>query len=58
MADDKTKKDYRDRDRINKNEPYEVEYWSTKWGVTKAQLIACCDTVGPMVKDVQRCLGK
>lgn len=58
MPDDPNQRDYRDRDRINQHERYEVDYWSKKWGVTKEQLIACIQRVGPMVKDVQRCLGK
>jgi len=58
MADDKSKRDYRDRDRINRHEAYEVEYWTKELGVTKAQLLAAIDAVGPMVKDVRRHLGK
>ena len=34
MADDKTKVRRADRDRINVNEPYELRYWSKKFGVT------------------------
>jgi hypothetical protein len=34
MADDKSKKDYRDKTRINMNEPYEVAYWKKKFDVT------------------------
>ena len=30
MADDKTKRDNRDRSRINASEPYEVEYFHRK----------------------------
>jgi hypothetical protein len=30
MADDKTKKNYRDKTRINTNEPYEMKYWTEK----------------------------
>ena len=32
MGDDKTKKDYRDKTRINMNEPYEVAYFKKKFG--------------------------
>jgi hypothetical protein len=34
MADDKTKKDYRDKTRINMKEPYEVAYWKKEFDVT------------------------
>ncbi|MEZ0219109.1 MAG: DUF3606 domain-containing protein [Tardiphaga sp.] len=34
MADDKSKRDYRDKTRINMNEPYEVDYWKKKFGVS------------------------
>lgn len=57
MADDPNKRDYRDRDRVNVNEPYEVEYWSNKWGVTQDRLKQAEKKVGPMVKDIQRELG-
>lgn len=58
MADDKTKTDYRDRDRINVNEPYEVEYWKKELGVTKDKLVDTVREVGPMVDDVKKKLGK
>jgi hypothetical protein len=38
MSDDKTKKDYRDRTRINMKEPYEVTYWKEKWDISSQQL--------------------
>lgn len=56
--DSKDKNDYRDRDRINKNEDYEVQYWSEKFGVTKQELIYALEKVGPMVKDVEAALKK
>jgi len=58
MADDKSKRDYRDRDRINISEPYEVEYWTKKWGVSRAQLETAHRKVGPMVSNIARELGK
>ena len=58
MSDDKSKRDYHDRDRININEPYEVEYWTKRFGVTKDQLVAAHKEVGPMVKDIAKNLGK
>lgn len=39
MGDNKNKKDYRDRTRINKNEPYEIDYWTNKWDISTQQLL-------------------
>lgn len=58
MADDPNKRDYRDRDRINVHETYELEYWAKKWGVSHDRLKQAEKKVGPMVKDIQRELGK
>jgi hypothetical protein len=52
--DNKTKKDYRDRVRINVNEKYEVEYWSEKFGVTPAKLKKVVKEVGVTVKKVEQ----
>ncbi|MER9743985.1 DUF3606 domain-containing protein [Mesorhizobium sp. M0187] len=38
MADDKTKTDFRDRDRVSADEDYEVEYFATKAGITPQQV--------------------
>ncbi|MEO6760302.1 MAG: DUF3606 domain-containing protein [Saprospiraceae bacterium] len=57
MADDKTKTGKADDVRINVNESYEVQYWSTKFGVTPDELRSAVEAVGPMVVDVQRKLG-
>lgn len=51
MADDPSKKGPADANRININEPYEVEYWTMKFGVTAEQLKACVKKVGVMVVD-------
>lgn len=53
MADDPTKKGPADRERINVHEPYEVEYWSKKFGCTPDQLRAAVRKVGVMAKDVE-----
>jgi hypothetical protein len=34
MADDKTKRDFRDRDRVAGDEEYEVGYFASKFGLT------------------------
>ncbi|RWE11574.1 MAG: DUF3606 domain-containing protein [Mesorhizobium sp.] len=38
MADDRTKRDFRDRDRISADEDYEVEYFAQKVGLTAQQV--------------------
>lgn len=58
MADDKTKKGPADATRVNVTEPYEVGYWSEKWGVSPAQLKAAVAKVGPMADRVARELGR
>jgi hypothetical protein len=58
MSDDRTKRGLQDRDRININEDYEVQYWSQKFGVSKEELATAVDAAGPMVADVARRLGK
>ena len=51
--DNKTKKDYRDRVRINVNEKYEVQYWSKALRVTPAQLKKAVKEAGVTVKKVK-----
>ena len=58
MADDPTKAGRQDRERININERHELEYWSSKFGVTQQQLKDAVAKAGVMVKDVARQLGK
>ena len=58
MADDKTKRGAQDRSRVNMSEDYEVEYWTSKWGVSRDQLAAAVKKAGPMVANVAKELGK
>ena len=58
MADDKKQVGKPDRDRISLSEPYEVEYWTKKFGVTKAQLAAAVKAVGSSAEKVKEKLGK
>jgi hypothetical protein len=58
MADDRTKTDARDRERVNVNEDYELRYWTKKWGVSAEQLERAVEKVAPMKADVARELGK
>jgi hypothetical protein len=38
MADDKSKRDFRDRDRVAADEDYEVEYFAEKAGISPQQV--------------------
>jgi len=57
MADDPTKRGSQDRDRINPQEDYELEYRANEWGVSKERIKEAVQKVGPMVKDVKHHLG-
>ena len=57
MADDKSKKDYHDRTRINTKETYEVAYWKKKFNVSGQQLAGADRSVGPSVKKVAKYLS-
>jgi hypothetical protein len=46
MADDKSKRGQQDRNRINLNEDYEVQYWCEKFGVSPEQLRQAVQKVG------------
>ena len=54
MADDKRNTGRPDRDRINIEEAYEIQYWSEKFGVSIEELAAAVKKVGPMASDVKR----
>jgi hypothetical protein len=58
MSDDKQKPGAPDRDRINVNEDYEVQYWTKTLGVTAAELKAAVKAVGPTSAAVRKHLGK
>lgn len=58
MSDDKNLRGPQDRNRVNVNEDYEVQYWTKKWGVTERQLREAVHRVGVMVTDVERELRK
>ena len=38
MADDKSKRDFRDRDRVSASEEHEVEYFARQNGITTGQV--------------------
>jgi hypothetical protein len=54
MADDLNNRGPADRARVNVNEPWEVTYWSGKFGCTPEQLRNAVRSVGPMSADVER----
>lgn len=47
-----------DRDRINVNEDYELQYWSNKFNVNVDQIRDAVKSVGTMSKDVEAYLKK
>lgn len=54
MSDDTKNSGAQDRARINVNEPYELSYWSKKFGCTADELRAAVKQVGVMSADVER----
>lgn len=58
MSDNLKIKEPADGNRVNIHEPYEVNYWCKKWGVSKAQLEAAVKAVGTSKSAVARYLGK
>jgi len=57
MSDNKNDIGKRDRERIDISEPYELEYWKKRLGVTTEQLKQVIEKVGPMTKDVEAFLS-
>lgn len=47
-----------DRSKVNVHEPWEVEYWTKKWGITAQQLVNAVNAVGTSSAAVARHLGK
>lgn len=47
-----------DRDRINVNEDYELQYWSEKFGVSRDELKEAVKAAGTSVEAVQKHLNK
>jgi Protein of unknown function (DUF3606) len=58
MVDDPKIRGSHDRQRINIHERYEVEYWTSKWNVSREQLTEAVEKVGPMSAAVAKQLGK
>jgi hypothetical protein len=58
MADDLKQTGKPDDARINVEQEHELNYWSQKLGVSRDQLKQAVQRAGPLVKDVQRQLGR
>jgi len=55
--DNLTKKDQRDRSKINMHEAYEVKYWTRELGVSREDLQKVVDKVGNSAATVRKELG-
>ncbi|HWJ46892.1 MAG TPA: DUF3606 domain-containing protein [Candidatus Udaeobacter sp.] len=55
--DNLTRKDQRDRSKINMHEDFEVKYWTKELGVSKEQLQRAVDKVGNSAAAVRREIG-
>jgi len=58
MSDNKKDVGKPDRDRIDVSEPYELEYWKKRLGITTEQLKEVIQKVGPVTKDVESFLAQ
>lgn len=58
MTDDKKNTGSPDRDRINVNEEYELQYWTKALGVSAEELRAAVKAVGPTAVAVRKHLDK
>ncbi|WP_423177864.1 MULTISPECIES: DUF3606 domain-containing protein [unclassified Stenotrophomonas] len=58
MSDDKKNTGSPDRDRINVNEDYELQYWTEALDVSADELRAAVKAVGPTCAAVRKHLGK
>ncbi|WP_375273762.1 DUF3606 domain-containing protein [Methylorubrum thiocyanatum] len=58
MADDLERRGPEDKNKISLTEPWEVRYWTNRFGVTESQLRECIRKVGNGTAKVAQCLGK
>ena len=58
MADDLKNRGPADRSRINIHESWELEYWSSHFGVSKEKIKEAVAAVGVSVSAVKSYLGK
>ena len=54
MSDDKNKQDGRDRSRVSGSEPYEVEYFARKHGISAEQARELIQRVGNDREELDR----
>jgi len=54
MPDDLSQRGPNDKSRISLTEPYEVQYWADKFGVSKERLSEAVRKVGHSAEDVSR----
>jgi len=55
--DNLTKRDQRDRSKINMHEDFEVKYWTKELGVSKEQLQRAVNKVGNSAATVRKEIG-
>lgn len=58
MADNLNQRGPQDRSRVNVNEPWELQYWSRKFGVSEEQLKDAVKAAGTSADAVGKHLGK
>jgi hypothetical protein len=58
MADDKTKKDFRDRQRVSADEDYEIDYLVKKHGISRDQVREAIKAVGSNREKIEAYLKK
>lgn len=58
MVDDLTRRQPEDPKKVNVNEPWELAYWTKRFGVTETRLCQAVKNAGVMVKDVEAWLAK
>jgi hypothetical protein len=57
MSDSLTKRDQRDRSKINMHEYFEVKYWTKQLGVSRDELQKAVDKVGNSAAAVRKQLA-
>lgn len=56
MADDLGNRGPQDRSRVTVNEPYEIAWWTEKFGVSEKQLRDAVKKAGVSAKDMEKLL--
>jgi len=55
MSDNLKIKEPADGNKVNIHEPYELNYWCKKWGVSKERLVAAVKAVGTKSPSEKSC---